>query len=243
MVMKTVFLSLLFIAGISGGTSQAMADTEPSQISLSNTEKQQTDALTIEKASQWGLQNAEWQRYQQLMQGPLGTYSPNIDPLTALGIEARTDEERTRYAELQVQMETARITKLLAYQNTYDAAYKRLYPDMLPVNLVGAQAAPQMSPAKNTDRLAVFVAMNCPGCEVQVKALQRDGQPFDLYLVGSKGSDDSLRSWALKAGIKPDKVRSQQITLNHDGGRWISIGGKGSFPALLRQVNGQWVRQ
>lgn len=241
--MKAIFLSFLVIAEVSGVAAQALASTEQSQVSLSETDKQKTDTLTIERASQWGLQNAEWQRYKQLMQGPLGTYSPNIDPLTALGIEARTDEERTRYAELQVQMETARITKLLAYQNTYDAAYKRLYPDILPVNLVGTQAAPQMSPAKSTDRLAVFVAVNCPGCEAQVKTLQRDGQPFDLYLIGSKGNDDSLRSWAVNAGIKPDKVRSQQITLNHDGGRWISIGGKGSFPAVLRQVNGQWVRQ
>ena len=49
------------------------------------------------------------------MEGPLGIHSPNLDPLSALGIEARSDEERRRYAELQVQIEARRVEKLLAY--------------------------------------------------------------------------------------------------------------------------------
>src|SRR3546814_471820 len=55
--------------------------------------------------SDWGLQPQEWARYRELMDGPLGIYSPNLDPLSALGIEARTDEERRRYAELHVQVQ------------------------------------------------------------------------------------------------------------------------------------------
>ena len=60
-------------------------------------------------ASEWGLQRQEWERYRELMDGPLGIHSPNLDPLSALGIEARTDEERRRYAELQVQVEARRV--------------------------------------------------------------------------------------------------------------------------------------
>lgn len=241
--MKTIFLSLFVIVCGYVSMPAALAGETQSAVSLTQTQQQKPDPLAVRKASQWGLQTAEWERFQHLMQGPLGIYSPNLDPLTALGIEAKTEEERNRYAELQVQMETARVTKLLAYQSAYDQAYKRLYPDMLPVNLVGAPVSPQMSQARDSGRLAVFVAFNCPSCEVQVQTLQRSNQSFDLYLVGSQGNDNRLRAWALKAGIKPDKVRGQQITLNHDGGRWISLGGKGAFPAVLRQVNGQWVRQ
>jgi len=51
-------------------------------------------ALDERQAREWGLQPEEWARYRQLMQGPLGVYSPQLDPLTALGIEARSDEER-----------------------------------------------------------------------------------------------------------------------------------------------------
>ena len=67
-------------------------------------------------------------RYRELMEGPLGIHSPNLDPLTALGIEARSDEERRRYAELQVQVEARRVEKLLAYQRAYDDAWQRLHP-------------------------------------------------------------------------------------------------------------------
>ena len=75
--------------------------------------------------SDWGLQPQDG-RYRELMDGPLGIYSPNLDPLSALGIEARTDEERRRYAELQVQIEARRVEKLLAYQRAYDEAWQRL---------------------------------------------------------------------------------------------------------------------
>src|SRR3546814_285996 len=68
-------------------------------------------------AHEWNLQAEEWARYRQLMQGPLGVYSPNLDPLTALGIEARSEEERRRYAELQVQAEAQRVGKTLAYRS------------------------------------------------------------------------------------------------------------------------------
>jgi len=236
--MKLAILPLLLMAA-----STAQAETAASSVSVSQNETVQTNELAVRSASQWGLQATEWQRFKSLMQGPLGTYSPNIDPLTALGIEATSDEERSRYAELQVQMETARVAKLLAYQNAYDQAYKRLYPDLLPVNLVSQTASPKMSLLNSSGRLAVFVEPGCAACESQVNELQQDGQAFDLYLVGGKGDDGKLRTWALKAGIKPDKVRSRQITLNHDGGRWISIGGSGAFPAVLRQDNGRWIRQ
>ncbi|WP_231674716.1 TIGR03759 family integrating conjugative element protein [Pseudomonas quasicaspiana] len=221
----------------------AHAEDAHSGISLSQNTANQSDQSAQSKATQWGLQVDEWDRFKQLMRGPLGVYSPNLDPLSALGIEAKTEEERTRYAELQVQMESTRVIKLLAYQNAYDQAYKRLYPDILPVVLVKQDQTSKPVKSSSSGRLAVFVELSCPACEAQVKRLQRDAQRFDIYLLGSKGNDDALRAWALKAGIEPDRVRSRQITLNHDGGRWITIGGSGKFPAVLRQDNGRWVRQ
>ena len=67
-----------------------------------------------QRAQDWGLRTDEWTRYRELMQGPLGVYSPSLDPLTALGIEARSDEERRRYAELQVRAEARRVEKTLS---------------------------------------------------------------------------------------------------------------------------------
>ncbi|WP_455749116.1 TIGR03759 family integrating conjugative element protein [Herbaspirillum huttiense] len=196
-------------------------------------------------ATEWGLQPQEWARYRELMDGPLGIYSPNLDPLSALGIEARTDEERRRYAELQVQVEARRVEKLLAYQRAYDEAWQRLNPGMQRVNLPDDKpgAGTSSSPLRGSGRMAVFVKDGCAACGQLVQRLQSSGAEFDLYMVGSRQDDARIRDWAKRAQIDPARVRAGSITLNHDGGRWLSLGLPGDLPAAVREVNGQWQRQ
>ncbi|SFT71770.1 integrating conjugative element protein, PFL_4693 family [Paraburkholderia aspalathi] len=198
------------------------------------------DAQALARA--WGLHDDEWTRYQQLMQGPLGLASPQLDPLSALGIEARSDAERRHYAELQVQFEVRRVQKELRYQQAYDAAWKQLYPTLQPVNL-HAPATDTAASADVPGRLAVFVKDGCAACDDRVRALQAQGSTFDVYMVGSRQDDGLIRQWAQHAGVDPARVRARTITLNHDAGRWLSIGGQGDLPAIVREVDGQWQRQ
>ena len=93
----------------------ALAQFQDTNSAVSREQATLTRRSDEQQAQDWGLRPDEWTRYRQLMDGPLGVYSPNLDPLTALGIEARNDEERTRYAELQVRAEAWRVEKLLAY--------------------------------------------------------------------------------------------------------------------------------
>ncbi|MCI4235303.1 TIGR03759 family integrating conjugative element protein [Dickeya dianthicola] len=192
-------------------------------------------------AQEWGLKADEWQRYSELMEGPIGTYSPNLDPLSALGIEARSDEERQRYAELQVKAEARRVEKLLAYQRAYDEAWQRLNPGMQRVSLPDAGLS--RNAVTGNGRTAVFVKDNCLPCTQLVQRLQASGTAFDLYMVGSRQDDALIRAWARRAQIDPEQVRNGTITLNHDAGRWLSLGLPGDLPASIRQVNGQWQRQ
>ncbi|HCF6900236.1 TPA: TIGR03759 family integrating conjugative element protein [Pseudomonas aeruginosa] len=192
-------------------------------------------------ASDWGLQPQEWTRYRDLMDGPLGIYSPNLDPLSALGIEARTDEERRRYAELQVEAEARRVEKLLAYQRAYDEAWLRLNPGMQRVNLPDDKQV--AGATRGSGRTAVFVKDGCTACGQLVQRLQSSGTEFDLYMVGSRQDDTRIRDWAKRANVDPARVRSGGITLNHDGGRWLSLSLPGDLPAVVREVNGQWQRQ
>ncbi len=215
--------------------------TAESRITQSQARPAADTGLEERQARDWGLQPEEWARYRHLMQGRTGIYSPNLDPLTALGIEARTDQERRHYAELQVQAEARRVEKTLAYQRAYDDAWKRLNPGMQAVNLPDTDTPD--SPTGGPKRLAVFVKDDCPLCETRVKQLQSAGSIFDLYLVGSHQDDVRVREWAAHVGIDPAKVRARTITLNHDAGRWLSIGGQGELPAVVTEVNGQWQRQ
>lgn len=200
-------------------------------------------------AQEWGLTSKEYERYQEVMQGPRGVYSPGLDPLTALGIEARSDSERRRFAELQVQAERQRVDRELAYQRAYDEAYQRLYPGIKAIE-ISASSSPQSQagsgsgPAlEGNGRMALFVKDDCLPCIDQVKRLQATQTPFDLYFVGSQNDDERIRRWAILAGIDPSSVKNRLITLNHDQGRWVRLGLGGSLPAAVTQVNGSWRRQ
>ncbi|NNA99295.1 MULTISPECIES: TIGR03759 family integrating conjugative element protein [Pseudomonas] len=204
-------------------------------------------ARQTELAHEWGLTPQEWSRYKTVMEGPRGIYSPGLDPLTALGIEAKSAEERRRYAELQVQAERQRIDKELAYQKAYDQAFARLYPNEKVIQISSEPSSLTSSGAvtalKGSGRLAVFVQDNCTACIARVSDLQAQKQAFDLYYVGSQGDDEKIRRWAILAGVEPTSVRNRQITLNHDAGRWLGLGLGGELPAVVREVNGQWQRQ
>ena len=76
-----------------------------------------------------------------------------------------------------------------------------------------------------------------------VQRLQSSGTEFDLYMVGSRQDDTRIRDWAKRANVDPARVRSGGITLNHDGGRWLSLSLPGELPAVVREGNGQWLRQ
>jgi integrating conjugative element protein (TIGR03759 family) len=226
-------LIVLILPWLSPGSafSQASSAADVANSTIRRSEEQQ--------AHDWELRPEEWARYRQLMQGPLGIQSPNLDPLTALGIEARDDAERTRYAELQVKAEARRVEKMLAYQRAYDAAWRRVFPGLPRVNPLGV-AEPG---GEDSGRLAVFVKPDCPPCEARARQLQASGVAFDLYLVDSRNEDARLRAWARKTRIDPARVRGRAITLNHDAGRWQALGLSGDLPAVLRDVDGQWQRQ
>jgi integrating conjugative element protein (TIGR03759 family) len=191
-------------------------------------------------AEHWGLEQEELERFTLLMQGPLGTYSPHLDPLSALGIEAQTDAERQRYAQLQVEAEAVRIEKLLSYQRAYDQAWKNRFPGMALINppLLNSPLL-----IKTAGRKSVFVRLDCAECEHRVRQLQASGAEFDLYIIGSQHDDTGIRQWAHKVGIKPIKVRDGTISINHDKGRWLSIGDAGELPAVMQEVKGRWLRQ
>ncbi|WP_087672872.1 TIGR03759 family integrating conjugative element protein, partial [Pseudomonas syringae] len=201
--MSNYHLRMFTLAGIVLLTPLGMANAANNSSAQSNSREQQSALLNSQSQSSdemlardWNLSPQEWQRYQTLMQSSRGVYSPGLDPLTALGIEARTDEERRRYAELQVKAEAQRTAKELAYQRAYDDAFKRLYPNQMPIASSTSQGVAASPANQGNGRLAVFVKDDCPECSIRVKALQVQKQPFDVYMVGSQNDDERIRNWA-----------------------------------------------
>jgi integrating conjugative element protein (TIGR03759 family) len=189
----------------------------------------------------------EWQRYQTLMRGPRGLWSPSMDPLWVLGMHARTDTERRRYAEMAVKQERARVEGEIAFSREYSETWTRLYGDeglidteyfdklqaqnkkkdaLRKTGGTGKNAAAKTSasPASYGERVLLFVNLrDCPACESTAKsALARQkpaSAPLDIYFADTDPSTDSdaIQAWARRHGVTLDAVRTRRVTLNHVG--------------------------
>jgi integrating conjugative element protein (TIGR03759 family) len=65
---------------------------------------------------------------------------------------------------------------------------------------------------------------------------------LDVYISGAKSDEDIFR-WAESAGIPVERVRTKEITLNHDNGVFqLVTSGLGipapKLPGLFRQIAG-----
>ncbi len=74
------------VMSLSASAAQ-VAISEQTETGMKATQQQVTQAENHRIQAQiWGLTEAEFQRYQQLMQGQRGIQSPGLDPLSALGV-------------------------------------------------------------------------------------------------------------------------------------------------------------
>ncbi len=190
-----------------------------------------------QRAGYWSLDITEYQRYLTLMEGPLGKWNANIDPLMALGMFAESAQESRRYAELYAQQEFAFTERVLHFQRDYHAAFKRLYPNarlfdqqLLAPYYTHQNQQSQARIAKRAmqqrfkvgDRLLVFVSRSCQGCVSNIQKLMGllTGIPktgVDVY-VREAGNDHDVQAWAGSHGINPQWQEHQQLTLNRDEG-------------------------
>ena len=133
--MNNAFLLPLVFALAPTAISSEPADASHSpQTGTIRIETVRTDQTALSRsdrarAQTWGLSETEWRRYRSLMQGIRGSVSPEtISPIEVLGIHARDDAERRRYAELWAQAMWEDAERILAFQRAYVEAGRRLYP-------------------------------------------------------------------------------------------------------------------
>ena len=224
----------------------ATVGSSTAQVVTSGVEHTESVFTAEALAKRWRLSTEEWAQYQTLMAGPRGIWSPNLDPVTVLGIDAETEAERRRYAELLVMLEYERVEKELRFQRAYDEAAQRLFPTLPRVTTAAAEASD--SPAVGAERIAFVGSIDpkrCPTCERALKELMRAHRAshtaaLDLFLADA-ADDEAIRAWAKQHGVDADEVRVGRITLNHAQGPWSLPGaGEPITPRVLARSAGQW---
>lgn len=218
----------------------AMAETSQEVKTLTiDSEINETERRRYEA---WGLDVEEWQRYKALMATQRGLWTPDLDPLMVLGIHARSEEERRRYAELAVTQEVARVEGELAFERAYQEAGKRLYPDADIIDISVLQSRSELaSPAGELvpgDRILWFTRLQgCPQCDERLpevlEATVDHGFSLDIFFLDTgPGDDAAIRTWAAQHDISLPKVMARRITLNHDNDTAKKLG-VGNRPLTL----------
>lgn len=212
------------------------------------TEIERTETVLTQEAlaDQWDLSIDEWDAYRTLMAGPRGIWSPNLDPVTVLGIHAETDAERQRYAELLILIEFERVEQELKFQQAYDEAARRLFPNLMPVQAATSTTVPPGIGAERVAFVGSIDSARCPTCRSELARLLRAHRDpaapvLDLFLDDAT-DDQDLRDFATAQGIDPKAVIAGRITLNHAGEPMsLPTGTQAVTPELLQRIAGRWV--
>ncbi len=194
------------------------------------------------RAEAWRLTPIEWKRYRSLMQGVRGSISPStLSPIEVLGIHARDDRERRRYAERWAQMMYDDVDRILAFQRAYDEATSRLFRSepMIDVTRLPTQREDTLS-LRTDDRVLFFSRPDCVHCDVVLeRLLERLDQiaGIDIYLSSiTQGDVQAIRQWAAERGVEPQWVQARRVTLNFDAGALEQLGvGPVELPYLMRR--------
>lgn len=96
------------------------------------------NATDLVVAQIWGLTQEEMQRAKLLLKGPRASFSvEQLSPVEALGIHARTDAERRKYAEMFARAFHQDVERSIAWNAAFQEAMQRLYPNEAMVDYRG----------------------------------------------------------------------------------------------------------
>jgi integrating conjugative element protein (TIGR03759 family) len=234
------------------------AQTRTSTTATASTSAQATstqmDSADRTAAQYWGLPLEDYRRYQALMKGVRGAISdPRISPIEVLGIHARDEAERRKYAEMFARLMAEDTQRVLQFQLEYDRAFRRLHPklvaldfgsgtrrpDGLQATLASAPTLPAptaanapmaagMSRAPSVsagDRILVFTRDNCGDCDDLVRrAMTLVRQGVVLDLyIVGARSGEEAQGYARRVALDPASVSDRRVTLNVDGGTFARI--------------------
>lgn len=194
------------------------------------------------RAEIWKLSAMQWRRYRSLMEGIRGSISPaTLSPIEVLGIHARDDAERRRFAEQWAVMMREDAERILAFQRAYDEAGRRLFASepLIALSRLRDRSSDKQT-LRITDRVLLFARPDCTPCDAVMRRLVARIDRvagIDIYLSGiAAGDEQAIRDWAVARGIQLDWVRTRKVTLNFEAGALGELApGRGELPVLMRR--------
>jgi integrating conjugative element protein (TIGR03759 family) len=207
-----------FLVGALLLVSGSVLAEEPAEYQV---EEFKVDDLKVDKGylDAWGITKEEYKRFIYLKRNtPRGVITPQANPLYYLGLEARTVEERRRFAEKVAQMEFENVEKGREWRAEVQLAAAKLYgkPDVVDLSIgekLNAKIDAEVnktttkSPVRGFlgDVKIVFVDFNCAECDTAYKKALSEvvtGSLKRLEVVFKQGSSDQdIKKWAMKVGV------------------------------------------
>lgn len=222
----------------------AQVAVETTRSDTNSTQLFESESTSQDSKEIWNLSELEWERVANLKEGIRGTLSiENISPVEILGIHARNEHDRRRYAELWAKIVYEDTQRILAFQHAFDAAMRELTQGQ---NMIDLSRLPNRKATQHefnlNDRLVLFDQFPCGDCRSTLarirQVLHRVGG-LDIYIQSLDAEDEyQLRQWAESAGISRLEVRSRRITLNFDSGLLQKIRPEAPDPPILMKRQG-----
>jgi integrating conjugative element protein (TIGR03759 family) len=216
------------IVGLLFSSFNLIADTALNQSTLGGVKNLSVETEVTEFQSKiWNISTDDWIRYEQIMQGEGQYLWKDLDPITVLGLNARSASEKNRYAEKLAKLEFTNAQKVILLDRAYNKAFHELYgklPVVDPSKLnIGRAKASLLSVPKASvktefgDRYIAFVNTQCNSCNRMVEQVLGSlqlGVSLDIHF--KKDSRQAITQWANKQGISAESVEVGTVTLNPD---------------------------
>ncbi len=249
-MVKGVLLITAFLLATPVAAVEKTQNTAPvysKEISNSNISKPDNIAIkkaryekAITEAKRWSIDVEDWYRYEELAQGHAKYDFSHLDPVHVLGIFARNEEERQKFAHIWAMHEYTRIDGITKFSTVAQKASIELVKEK-GMSMIDDEIFYQGRPEFKAEqdiydaelkpgyRLAFFVKKDCSECSdlFQIVNHRRSEADIsmDIYFVGD-ATDNDIRTWAENTKIDRQDVMGGKITLNHDRGEAERFGAK-----------------
>ena len=211
---KFILFTLILISISSAAIETKVLEQKNTTVKTSNS--LQTSILNNkELADEWGLTEKDIIKYKRVMQGPWGTFSPDVAPPLTLALEAKNPQERMRYIAIYARLAHDRTAAELKVARLYRQVFNELYP----AHAINKEVLFQdQEYIRDDDRFVIFVDAKCKDCTHRIltdliKTSSFPKNPTDIYVKGLP-EEQALFGWAEKNNISSKDVQNSDVTLN-----------------------------